>query len=192
MRRVPKDYVIDRYGLFARLVDESDAEFIVKLRTDSKLSRYLHKTDSSIENQIQWIKNYKEREEAGTEYYFIFYKDGGPVGLNRLYNITNESYTSGSWLFSSEAPFGVAFLAQVVLRELAFFEWGMQYEEDKSGVHVDNVNVQKFNILAGMKETGRHLTEDGEFIQLRLDKEDFLKGRNKILRMLGIKEVYND
>lgn len=192
MRRLPIDYTIERYGLFARLVEENDAEFIVRLRTDPKLSRYLHKTDSSVEAQKEWIRKYKEREEEGTDYYFIFYKDGKAIGLNRLYELGPDMFTSGSWLFSAEAPFGTAFLAQIILREIAFFDWGYEYEDATSGVHVDNTNVLRFDLMAGMKEKGRYMSETGEFISLGLTKEDFLVGRKKILRMLGIKDIYND
>ena len=57
-----KDFPMKRYGISVRLVEEDDAEFILKLRTNRKLSRYLHKTDADIEKQIQWIRNYKKRE----------------------------------------------------------------------------------------------------------------------------------
>jgi len=192
MRRLPVGYTIERYGLFARLIEESDAEFIVRLRTDPILSRYLHKTDSSVEVQKEWIRKYKEREEEGTDYYFIFYKDGKAIGLNRLYEISFEKFTSGSWLFSSDAPFGTAFLAQIILREIAFIDWGYEYEDAASGVHIDNIHVLRFNLMAGMKEKGRYMSETGEFISLGLTKEDFLIGRKRILRMLGVKKAYND
>ena len=190
MRRLPENYSIERYGLFARLVNETDAEFIVKLRTDPYLKRYIGATDGSIEAQKKWIKEYKIREEEGTDYYFIFYKDGKRIGLNRIYNINGHSLQTGSWLFSHDAPFGSAFIAQVILREIVFIDWGFDYEDAKGGVHVENKNVRRFNKLAGMKETGRYFTEAGEFISLGLSKEDFLKGRSKIMRLLGINELY--
>ena len=189
MRRLPIDFAIDKYGLFARLVNESDAEYIYNLRSNPKLSKYIHKVDSSVESQRKWIKDYKKREEEGIDYYFIFYKDGKPVGLNRLYNIEGKSFQSGSWLFSQDAPFGVSFLAQIILREIAFFDWNFEYENCPIGVHVDNVNVLRFDLLAGMKETGRIIDDEvGEFISLGLTKEDFILGRKRILRILGFKE----
>lgn len=192
MRRLPENYAVERYGLFARLVKEEDAEFIIKLRTDPKLSRFLHKTDPDIDGQKKWIREYKKREEAGTEYYFIFYKDGMPIGLYRLYKIDEEKFISGSWIFSSNAPFGSAFIAQIILREIAFLDFGCEYEDNSTnGVHVDNTAVLSFDLkMACMKEIGRYSNELGDFVALKLTKDDFLKGRKKIMRMLGIKDLY--
>ena len=50
-----------RYGLHYRLVNETDAEFIVGLRTDNKLKRFISSTERSIERQIEWTKEYKEK-----------------------------------------------------------------------------------------------------------------------------------
>ena len=80
-----KDFPMKRYGISVRLVEEDDAEFILKLRTNRKLSRYLHKTDADIEKQIQWIRNYKKRELEGTEYYFLFYNDLQKIGVSYIF-----------------------------------------------------------------------------------------------------------
>ena len=191
MRRLPKDFSLKRYGLFCRLVEESDAEFIVQLRTDPKVSSFLHKTSPDVELQKQWIKEYKKREEEGTDYYFIFFKDEKPIGLDRLYDISDTQFNSGSWVFSTAAPFGSAFLAQFIVREIAFIDWGFLKEGGGTGVHADNLNVIKYDKFAGMKEEGRYQNDDGEFILMTITKDDFLKGRKKVLRMLGIKEAYN-
>ena len=66
------EFPVTRYGLNFRFVVESDAEFILDLRTHKKLARYISYTDNSLENQINWIKRYKEREAAGLEYYILF------------------------------------------------------------------------------------------------------------------------
>ena len=66
---------MNKYGIDVRFVEESDAEFILSLRTDPKLSRYLHATDNDVEKQRQWIRKYKEREAHGKEYYFMYIKN---------------------------------------------------------------------------------------------------------------------
>ena len=63
---------IEKYGLKARLVEEQDAAFILSLRTDPKLSRFLHPTENDEEKQRAYIRGYKEREKQGKDYYFIF------------------------------------------------------------------------------------------------------------------------
>ena len=68
MIKLPSDFETDRYGLHVRLVREEDAEFIVKLRTDPKLGRYIHATDNNVEKQRKWIRDYKKRENDGIQY----------------------------------------------------------------------------------------------------------------------------
>ena len=52
---LPPNFTIEKYGLTARFVEETDAEFIIKLRTDKSLSMYIHSTDSNVDNQKEWI-----------------------------------------------------------------------------------------------------------------------------------------
>ena len=73
---LPSNFEISKYGLHARFVIESDAEFILSLRTNPMLSRFLHSTDNDVEKQKIWIRNYKERERNGTDYYFIYDANG--------------------------------------------------------------------------------------------------------------------
>ena len=96
MKKLPADFSLNRYGLFCRLVDESDAEFIVRLRNDDKLSRYIHSSCPDVESQKEWIREYKKREQEGSEYYLIFLKEDKRVGLNRIYRIHEGIFTTGS------------------------------------------------------------------------------------------------
>ena len=179
------DFTLQKYGLFCRFVDEADAEFIVKLRTDPILSRYLHATDNDVEKQKSWIREYKIRERRGEEYYFIFYKDENPVGLNRVYNIHGKTFTTGSWVFSHDAPFECSIAASIMIRELCFEQVGLELEDGYDGVHVDNTQVFKFNKMIGLKETKRYMTEEGEFISMQMTKENFEKNKPRLLKYIG-------
>ena len=182
---LPPDFRIEKYGMITRFVNEKDAEFIIKLRTNPVLSRFLHATDSDVEKQKDWIRGYKERERIGEDYYFIFFKDNVPVGLNRIYSIHGTTFTTGSWLFSPDAPYECSIAASIMIRELAFEEMGFELEDGYDGVHVDNKQVYKFNKLIGLKETRRYQNEDGEFISMQMTKEDFEKNKVKLLKYIG-------
>lgn len=182
---LPPDFTIKKYGLVARFVEEEDAAFIVQLRTDSILSRFLHATDSSVEKQKEWIRGYKVRERKGEDYYFIFFKDCKPVGLNRIYSIHGTTFTTGSWLFSPKAPFECSIAASIMIRDLAFEEMGFELEDGYDGVHVNNKQVYKFNKLIGLKETRRYKSEDGEFICMQLTKKDYENNKVKLLKYIG-------
>ncbi|RWY57318.1 GNAT family N-acetyltransferase [Mucilaginibacter gilvus] len=92
-------FPLHKYGLVFRLVEESDAAFILSLRTDEGRAKHLSATDNNLQKQIDWIRNYKEREKAGIDYYVLFEDDKQqPLGVFRLYDIKDKSFTSGSWL----------------------------------------------------------------------------------------------
>ena len=94
--KLNSDFEIKKYDIEVRLVNENDASFILGLRTDPRLERFISETSSKLEHQTKWIENYKLREKEGKEYYFIYYYKEEPVGVNRIYNIDFEkiSYQS--------------------------------------------------------------------------------------------------
>ena len=170
----------------ARFVEEEDAGFIINLRKNSH-ARYMNDIPDDLESQINWIRKYKERERQGLDYYFIFFKESKPIGLNRIYDIRGEVFSTGSWTFSQDAPYGCEFLSQIICRDIAFYELGLEREEVATGVHVDNTNVLKYNYLAGMKEIGRAWTEKGEYVSLGMTKEDYEVGKSRILKLTRAK-----
>ncbi len=69
--QLPSNFELEKYGLHVRLVREEDAEFILQLRTDPLLSRFLHATKNNLQKQKEWIRDYKLREAKGEDYYFF-------------------------------------------------------------------------------------------------------------------------
>lgn len=128
MKKLPSNFELDKYGLHCRLVKECDAEFITALRSDEQLGKFLHKSDGDVEKQRQWIAEYKKREEEGTDYYFIFFKDGVPLGVNRIYNIdwTHLIFVSGSWVCKKGFPLELPMLTSVITDEIAFNVLGLR------------------------------------------------------------------
>ena len=126
-----------------RFVEEFDAQFILDLRTKEK-AKYLSKTDNNLDNQINWIKNYKNREKDGKEFYFVIEnKENERIGLVRAYKIEDDSATSGSWIMldgvKTEATLeGVLLLYEFILeylgKEKIFFD-----------VRKDNKKVWRFH-----------------------------------------------
>ena len=121
------DFHISRYGIEVRLVNEDDAEFIYKLRSDKELTKFISQVDGTLEEQIQWIRQYKLREKDGLEYYLIFSYNGERVGLARLYKIEDDHFTQGSWLFHPSSPAGCSILGNIISCELGFELEGKKY-----------------------------------------------------------------
>lgn len=187
-RILPPDFVIDKYGLTARFVEEKDTNFIIRLRTDPVLGKWIHETSSDYEMQVNWIREYKKRERKGEDYYFIFFKDGEPVGLNRIYHIHDTTFTTGSWVFKPGIPFECCIIASIMVRELAFEYLGLDYEHAFDGVHVENKKVIKFNHMMGLKDLSLHEDVKGTYIEQSLTKEDFEKNKPRMLKLIGIKQ----
>ena len=173
VNKLPLGFKMNKYGIDVRFVEESDAEFILSLRTDPKLSRYLHATDNDVEKQRQWIRKYKEREAHGKEYYFMYI------------NIEEKSFTVGSWIFSPGLSYELPFLSSIITKEIAFDILALEFEVCNDGVHINNQKVLKANKMMGMKETGRIIDNGETFITMSLEKEDFNKSKTKMLRLLN-------
>lgn len=140
---LPEDFTLDRYGLHVRFVNEDDAEFILGLRTDSKLGQYISATNGDIEKQKEWTRQYKIRERQGTDYYFMFEKPlGTRLGVSRIYEIKKETFQTGSWIFRKDAPFGAAFLGDIICHEIAYelFPDSVNFHDIKK----DNFSVNKY------------------------------------------------
>ncbi|MBQ6723805.1 MAG: GNAT family N-acetyltransferase [Paludibacteraceae bacterium] len=184
MNKLPENFELDRYGLHVRLVREEDAEFIVRLRSDEALSRYINKIDASIEKQKQWIRDYKEREKAGKDYYFLFSYNGNPVGLNRIYDIKEEgTFICGSLVFNSPNYKLASFASWVIVREIAFEELGLQLQDDYIGTHKDNKSVLACQKMMGSEVYGERKDPNGIYIQSKLTKENFLANKAKVEHM---------
>lgn len=188
MNKLPQKFELDRYGLHVRLVCEEDAEFIIRLRTDDKLGRYIHSTDSDLQKQVQWICDYKKREKEGEEFYFIYFYENNPIGVYRMYNIHETTYTGGSWICIPGTPFEQVTATAIILREIAFEILNFEYEDGFDGVHVDNKHVYKFNKMVGMHETRRFMDVKGEYIAMAMTKEDFENKKPRLLKLIGYGE----
>lgn len=92
-----EDYI---YGELVKIrsVLESDYRFILDLRTNDKISKYLNYTEYDFDKQKEWIKNHRDRND---DYYFIIIDKSNdmPIGLASIYNIKNKEAEFGRWIF---------------------------------------------------------------------------------------------
>lgn len=187
MKKLPDNFEIEQYGVKVRLVNEDDAEFIVRLRTDPSLGRFIHDTSSDVDLQVEWIHAYKEREAEGLEYYFIFYKDGKPFGVNRLYHMEREDrFTSGSWICLPGTDMNSVVASSLIPRIIAFEVLGREMEFGVEGCHEDNKKVIKFNEMVGLKIKGTRMDAKGKYYTFNLLKEDFYKNKQRLEKLLNL------
>lgn len=182
MNILSEDFELERYGVKARLVTEQDAPFILSLRTDEKLSRFLHKTDDDLAKQLGWMKAYKERERKGLDYYFIYANADGPFGLNRIYDIHDDCGTGGSWLCKPGSDVEASIATLLIMRDIMFERMGLQY--DLFDVRKGNKHVQKIHKMMGAQPIGE---TDLDYL-FRLSKSDYQASKENILQLLNLKE----
>ena len=131
-----------------RFIEPDDAAFVVSLRTDDKLSRFLSPVSPDLIEQRQWIESYKTREAAGKEYYFVIeLKDGTPVGAVRIYDLQKESFSWGSWVIKPKQTPNVAIESAVRIYDFAFEKLG--YRKAHFEVLKGNASVIKFHFSFG-------------------------------------------
>ena len=178
---IPENFCAHMFGLDARLVREEDAEFILSLRTDKELTKNIHSTDNDISKHLKWFVEYKKREKEGRDYYFIYFKDGKPIGLNRTYNIYEYYGTPGSWLCCRDNDPNVSLATYFFAREIQFQYLGLDllvYDVRKA-----NKKVWKMHKLLGAQQVGESEI-DYYFV---MNKDVYYSRRDKVLSSLGIK-----
>jgi RimJ/RimL family protein N-acetyltransferase len=86
------------YGknLYLRDITEDDAEFVFDLRTNPEKNRYLSATSDRIEDQLNWIVNYKSKDDQA--YFIVCDRYDNKLGCIRMYDPIDDSYCWGSWL----------------------------------------------------------------------------------------------
>jgi len=171
MKRLPTDFEILKYGLKCRLVRESDAEFIVSLRTDPLMCRFINATSNDVEKQREWIRQYKQREAQSQEYYFIYEYDNEPIGVNRIYDMEGDHCTEGSWVCVPLEDSSYTVATSIIMRDIIFDV--LDFEYDVFNVSLGNKKVKKYHLISG----ATILDEDETQFYFRLDKQSYLDNR---------------
>jgi hypothetical protein len=169
-----------RYGQYYRLVEEEDYEFIYLLRNDKERGRHLSKIREDPENQRIWIRNYKLRERLGDEFYFIALnpENSERLGLFRLYNFTNVSFGTGSWLYKLGLRYQ-PILGNITGKEIGFDF--LQYDKCMFDVRKENHSILAYHRLFNPVQ----VDEDDLNIYFELSRANFEKTKTKILKLFG-------
>lgn len=170
--------VVEAKNTILRFVEESDAQFILDLRTKEK-AKYLSKTDNNLDNQINWIKNYKNREKDGKEFYFVIEnKENVRIGLVRAYNIEDDSATSGSWIMIDNSPIENVLESNLLIYEFIFEK--LNKEKLFFDVRKDNKKVWRFHKSYGAIQ----IDEDELDYFFEFKKDNFNKMKDEYQRYL--------
>jgi hypothetical protein len=141
--------------LLLRPVQPVDAEYIHGLRVNTAYNLHLSYVTSTVEGQRAWIERYQEREAVRKEIYYIIERSdtGINCGTVRLYNITADSFTWGSWILDGSKPPKAALESAVMSFGVGFGDLGCNLAS--VDVRVGNSHAVAFYRSLRMTETHR-------------------------------------
>ena len=161
----------DKFFSHVRFVEPEDAEFICGLRSDQNLNEHISKTSPDAVAQRDWIEQYKVREAAGKEFYFIIRHQLKDYGVVRMYDFRRNSFCWGSWIILPSRPSGLVTYSAIMIYEMGFDILG--FDQSHFDVRTENTKVIDFHLRSGAKATERDEV-DQHFI---FSKDAWLKFR---------------
>jgi RimJ/RimL family protein N-acetyltransferase len=131
-----------------RLIDVSDAEFVMSLRLDGRYNQFLSAVSSDINGQKEWIKQYKVDEVEGLQFYFIIERnDGVPCGTIRVYDLREDSFCWGSWILNEDKTRYAALESAFLIYKFGFESLG--FKKSHFDVMKGNEKVVSFHRKMG-------------------------------------------
>lgn len=148
---VRHDYILDGEAFALRPVGHEDSGFIVGLRTDPALGRFLNATSSAVADQDAWLERYFERPG---DFYFIVANrmTGEREGAIALYDEADGGAEWGRWILRPGSL--AAAESALLIYRFGFGERGLK--ELYCRTVADNEKVVAFHTASGL-ETVRRL-----------------------------------
>ena len=167
-----------------RFVEVDDAEYILSLRLNLELNRYISPTDPSVEKQREWLAACKERELSGKEYYYIVinHNNDKPCGVIRLYNFNNGIFEWGSLILDDNKTPSAAIEAAFFIYRIAFDL--LEFDKSHFTVHKENTRTVIFQKRLGARIIGERQTQIGAEHLFEFDKNDWLLAQQKFKKFM--------
>ena len=165
---------LDGKNIRLRLVEEEDADFILLLRMDNRYNKFLSSVSPDIETQKKWIREYKDDEKRGLQYYFIIERlDDTSCGTVRVYDIGSESFCWGSWILNENKTRYAALESAFLVYDFGFKHLG--FKKANFDVMKGNKSVVKFHTRMGAVKT----SEDqlNEYFEMTVESVEAAKER---------------
>lgn len=163
-----------------RPATEQDAGFILSVRRDKELCKFIHAVDISEEEEIKWIQDQRQRVD---DYFFIIEdKNNKPLGMVGYVGEYGGEYGEVCRLVS----YGNSIQnieTNLIMTDFAFEV--MKAKMLKGYMRYDNRNIigvqRKFGYVIPEE---RHMQDGMEVVHATLKKEDYYKKRDRIVDMI--------
>lgn len=131
------------YGQTLNLRNASvhDAEFILSLRLNKKISKYLSKIANELSQQVSWLEHYEALTDQA--YFIIENKSGTRLGTVRLYDQVDDSFCWGSWIVKEGVAPVVAIESALIVYSYALNHLG--FKAAHFDVRKGNESVWRFH-----------------------------------------------
>lgn len=168
-----------------RSVLEEDAEFILEIRSNPEISKFLPFLNVTVNQQQEWIN--KQRNDNCSYYFIIEDKTKKRIGTLSVYNIEENHAEVGR--FCSLGDFIQNSESTLILNDFIFKKIGVDYLD--IWVYKDNIPVLALNKGLGCEWKGENMDEkDIPYFYGVLTKEAFdtksLKIRNNLSKIKSI------
>lgn len=175
------DYKLEGKYVNLRSVTEDDAEFILEVRNNPQISKYLPPLNVTVEQQSQWIT--KQRADKDSYYFILETPDLTPIGTLSVYDIVDD-HGEGGRSCSIGEPFA-NIEASVLLNDFTFNTLNLSYAT--IWVYEGNKSVLALNEAFGYEWTSEKKDSNGlPYKEGILYKDVYLKKREGILKKLRI------
>ena len=166
-----------------RLVEEADAAFMLSLRLDPELGRYLFPTDPSVEKQRQWLADYKKREAEGVEYFHIISNNesGKRCGTVRLF-VEEDHFEWGSFILNDDKTPTASIETSLFVYRTGFE--ALSFQKALFKVYEENTSTIKFHARMGVRIVGEVKTGMGREHLYEVNLSDWEKLRKKFKAFL--------
>jgi len=162
-----------------RSVTEDDAAFILEIRSNPAISKYLPQIRITVEQQQAWIT--KQRVDSDSYYFIITDKEHNKIGTISVYNIFDGHAEVGR--YCSIGDFVQNSEAVILHNDFIFNILFLNYID--GWVYKDNTHVLSLNKGFGYEVDGEALDKDGiPYFYGKITKQNYLlkslKVRNNI------------
>lgn len=164
-----------------RSVEEKDAEFLLSVRNNPRISKYLPPLDVTVEQQRQWIS--MQRADHESYYFLMSTPDGEPIGSISVYDIEGDTAETGRFCSLGDPASNIE--AAILLTDFCFDE--LNLNSIHIWVYEGNKSVLKLNEGLGYEWGETVLAKDGRECRIgRMTKESYLPKRKKLSKMLKL------
>ena len=177
------DYKLEGEFVTLRSVEESDAEFILSIRNDPRVSEYLPPLTVTVEQQRQWIA--RQQSDNDSYYFILETPEGIPIGTTSIYDIVDNHGECGRSCCIGE-PFA-AVEASVLMTDFIFNTLKLSYTT--IWVYEGNKSVIALNQSYGYNWVDYRIDDKGnpfrvgELMRNRgLEKNEILKKKLRITK----------